>query len=344
MKYSRFQKLQKYYLGEPVSPPEYKRGSFITTDEWESIEDCESDKPEYIWNIVSNEYICVETDRTGIFEKYEKLQAYDKDTAEPAEPPQYKEGSFIGIGQWDNTEYCEGGKASLLASIVGTANSNRNVYLSINGGHNNLQLNVMSNNSFEQNISDNYLVSCKNMFSSNEIYTLEILLDTHLVRDFSSMFYQSILGKLRKLEIYWMDVSQATNMNLMFSGCKNFTELDLLFLNTSTSKLTTCESMFSGCSNLKKLDLSNLNVSGLKTWRNMFSGCKNLIELDLSGWNLLDLIDNQIPFESKVYGVFDECNSLTTIYVRNCDTDTLDVIKYALEDSNIIDQVSLISN
>lgn len=41
MELSRYQKLQKYYLGVPVEPPEYKQGDLIETGEWESLELCE---------------------------------------------------------------------------------------------------------------------------------------------------------------------------------------------------------------------------------------------------------------------------------------------------------------
>ena len=44
--YNRYQKLQKYYLGVPVDPPEYQKGESIETGEWETIEQCENIKEE----------------------------------------------------------------------------------------------------------------------------------------------------------------------------------------------------------------------------------------------------------------------------------------------------------
>lgn len=44
--YKRYQKYQKYYLGQPVDPPEYKKGELIETGEWETIEQCENIKEE----------------------------------------------------------------------------------------------------------------------------------------------------------------------------------------------------------------------------------------------------------------------------------------------------------
>lgn len=114
-RYNRYQKLQKYYLGEPISPPEYKQGTLITTGEWDSIEDCENDiiPGSFDWKVVPNEYICVETDEVNIFEKYEKLQAYNKDTGEAIEPPQYKQGSLITTGEWENINDCNDGKSPI---------------------------------------------------------------------------------------------------------------------------------------------------------------------------------------------------------------------------------------
>ena len=40
-KYKRYQKLQKYYLGVPVEPAEYKEGELIDTKDYNSIEECE---------------------------------------------------------------------------------------------------------------------------------------------------------------------------------------------------------------------------------------------------------------------------------------------------------------
>lgn len=42
--FNRYQKLQKYYLGVPVDPPEYKQGDLIETGEWETLEQCENIK------------------------------------------------------------------------------------------------------------------------------------------------------------------------------------------------------------------------------------------------------------------------------------------------------------
>lgn len=103
--YTRYQKLQKYYLGEPVSPPEYKQGQVVGVGDWNSIEECLGYT--IIWKVVPNEYICERTDVSGTYEQYEKLQAYYKEVDKPVEPASYKKGQLIETGGWDSLYDCE---------------------------------------------------------------------------------------------------------------------------------------------------------------------------------------------------------------------------------------------
>lgn len=86
--YSRYVKLQKYYLGQPVEPAIYKKGDYITTDDFDTLDDCLYD---YIW-IPTDKTICVNSG--GVITKYVSLQAYiNPDT--PVEPAIYKPGDVI---------------------------------------------------------------------------------------------------------------------------------------------------------------------------------------------------------------------------------------------------------
>lgn len=88
MAYNRYVKLQKYYLGQPVEPAIYKKGGYVTTDDYDTLDDC---MYEYIW-IPTDKTICV--NNGGVITKYTALQAYiDQDT--PAEPAIYKPGEVI---------------------------------------------------------------------------------------------------------------------------------------------------------------------------------------------------------------------------------------------------------
>ena len=107
-RYNRYQKLQKYYLGVPVNPPEYKQGGLITTGEWETIEDCETEDS-FLWKDLDNEYICEEAqpiERYVVkpgeymcdnFNKYyvEKLQYCYGQICVDAVPEQTRTGSLI---------------------------------------------------------------------------------------------------------------------------------------------------------------------------------------------------------------------------------------------------------
>lgn len=88
--YKRYQKLQKYYLGVPVEPAEYKEGELIGIKDYNSIEECEQD---LVWRETDG-YICeVQTDGKTYY-KYKKLLGYHSDGT-PTNPEIYKKGDLI---------------------------------------------------------------------------------------------------------------------------------------------------------------------------------------------------------------------------------------------------------
>lgn len=101
--YNRYQKLQKYYLGVPVDPPEYQKGELVTTDEFLNLDVCEN---VYNWVVVPNEYMCFLDTDTNTYERFEKLQAYDKETNQPVEPPLFIAGELLTDGCTE--EECNG--------------------------------------------------------------------------------------------------------------------------------------------------------------------------------------------------------------------------------------------
>lgn len=89
-KYNQYQKLQKYYLGVPVEPAEYKEGELIGIKDYNYIEECET---EIVW-METNGYICeVQTDGKTYY-KYKKLLGYHSDGT-PTNPEIYKKGDLI---------------------------------------------------------------------------------------------------------------------------------------------------------------------------------------------------------------------------------------------------------
>ena len=102
-------------------------------------------------------------------------------------------------------------------------------------------------------------------------------------------------------ELY--DVSNVTDMSVMFYECSRLTSLDLSGWNTS--KAIYMENMFQECSRLTSLDLSGWNTSKVTDIRAMFHNCSALTSLDLSGWNTSKVTD--------ISGMFYNCSALTSI-------------------------------
>lgn len=88
--YNRYEKLQKYYLGQPVVPAIYKKGDFVSSYETNDIGDCEV---ALVW-METDGYICeVQTDGET-YSKYKKLLGYHSDGT-PTNPEIYKKGDLI---------------------------------------------------------------------------------------------------------------------------------------------------------------------------------------------------------------------------------------------------------
>ena len=67
----------------------------------------------------------------------------------------------------------------------------------------------------------------------------------------------------------------------------------------------------------------------------MFSDCESLESLNLSNFDTSNVTDMRY--------MFDGCYKLRTIYMRNCSQTTIDKIKDALSEANILDQVTIIT-
>ena len=96
------------------------------------------------------------------------------------------------------------------------------------------------------------------------------------------------------LNLAWLDTSNITDMEYMFSNCDNVTELDLS--NFNTSNVTNMKNMFYYCSDLESLDLSNFNTSNVTNMKNMFSECRSITYLDISSFNISKVTDTGSMF------------------------------------------------
>ena len=124
--------------------------------------------------------------------------------------------------------------------------------------------------------------------------TLDVSSLTNCIQcdDFSDIFkYFYKVKHIIGLEDW--DVSEVTNMNGMFSDCRNFNS-DLS--NWDVSNVKSMRRMFSNCKNFN-CDLSKWNVSNVEDMGFMFRGCKNF-NSDLSKWNVSNVEDMGFMFLS----------------------------------------------
>ena len=111
--------------------------------------------------------------------------------------------------------------------------------------------------------------------------------------------------------LQYLNTSEVIQMNSMFKGCNNLTELDLS--NFNTAKVTDMNNMFESCQNLTSLDLSSFNTAQVTNMSNMFEHCKELVSLDLSNFNTANV--------KSMKNMFDECEKLVSLDISNFNTE-----------------------
>ena len=133
-------------------------------------------------------------------------------------------------------------------------------------------------------------------------------LDTGLVINMDSMFYGS--DNVTNLDLSNFDTSNVTNMNYMLN-CESLTNLNIR--NFDTSNVTDMSYMFYECNNLISLDLSNFDTSNVTDMHEMFENCSSLTDLDLSNFNPNNVTDMSY--------MFNNCSGLTSLNLSNFDKD-----------------------
>ena len=128
-------------------------------------------------------------------------------------------------------------------------------------------------------------------------------LNTSEVSSMNHMF--SCCYSLTSLDLSHFDTSQVTDMNDMFWSCKNLTSLNLS--NFDTGNVTVMGRMFCYCGNLLSLDISNFNTEKVTEMAAMFSGCSSMTSLDLSIFNTSKV--------TSMASMFNNCSSLTSLSI-----------------------------
>ncbi|MBR5169290.1 MAG: BspA family leucine-rich repeat surface protein [Muribaculaceae bacterium] len=108
----------------------------------------------------------------------------------------------------------------------------------------------------------------------------------------------------------YLNTSEVTNMNNMFTGCSSLTSLDVSGFNTSNVEYMA--NMFSYCSNLTNLDLSSFNTSNVSFMSGMFSYCGRLQSVNLSSFNTSNVVE--------MSDMFAECNKLASVDLSSFNT------------------------
>ena len=104
---------------------------------------------------------------------------------------------------------------------------------------------------------------------------------------------------LSSIDLSNWDVSNVTNMKIMFQLCSTLTSVGDLS-NWDTSNVIDTGWMFYGCSSLTSIDLSNWNMSNVTNLKAMFYGCSKLTSSgDISNWNVSNVTDMSYMFLSN---------------------------------------------
>ena len=133
-------------------------------------------------------------------------------------------------------------------------------------------------------------------------------LNTSEVTNMQNMFTHC--NKLTSLDLSHFNTAKVTSMRYLFSFCYELTSLDLS--SFSTANVTDMGDMFSGCTGLTSLDLSSFNTAKVTNMYRMFSGCTGLTNLDLSGFNTFQVI--------QMSGMFNDCSGLRNVNLSSFNT------------------------
>ena len=131
------------------------------------------------------------------------------------------------------------------------------------------------------------------------------LYDVSNVTDMNMMFHSATT--LTSLDLSSWDTSKVTTMENMFSVCRSISYLDIS--NFDTNNVTTMRYMFNSGTSLESLDLSHFQTSKVTTMENMFSVCSRLTDLDLSSFDLTNV--------TNMINMFWNCTALTNLQLND---------------------------
>ena len=179
---------------------------------------------------------------------------------------------------------------------------------------------------FNQNINTGMIESTREMFAGCSSLTNESLaamasLDVRNVKDMGYMF--ASCSSIKKADFTNIEVNELTNMEGMFSGCKDLTDVSF-GAKFDTSKVTNMSHLFEGCENLKGTPLNqNINTNPKKTsfLAKLFGDGNNN---DPTNYNVLDLSDLNTENVTDMSGMFLNCSGINVIDISNINTESVE--------------------
>ncbi len=133
-------------------------------------------------------------------------------------------------------------------------------------------------------------------------------------RPVSTCAWFSGMNSLTSIDgLTYLNTSEVTIMQSMFSGCEKLTTLDLSSFDTR--KVTDMYSMFNRCKKLTNLDLSSFDTRKVTDMMFMFAVCSSLETLDVSSFDTRNV--------TYMRGMFQSCSSLETLDLCSFDTRNL---------------------
>ena len=286
--YNRYEKLRKVYVcndGSKIYTDEYQKGYLVQEyEEFESVDDCEGTSsggtPTTMYQWVDVEYDSLNTD-TYLCQGYDlysvQKQQYSNDSGKTwydVEPLNKRQKDLIE----SNSEVCGYEPSSTCSQCedCGEYQGNRfygkaigNIFANVNGYFLTLKKDYSNEITwfeypYEEKISK-LLINTEDSLTTKAINWDGIvdiceIPDVSLISDFS-YFFASFSGSCIKC-LDNMNMSNATDIGMMFAHCYCLQHVDLSKLNLS--KVTECGGLFFGCKQLKTVNLGSLELSQLE--------------------------------------------------------------------------------
>ena len=160
----------------------------------------------------------------------------------------------------------------------------------------------------------------------NAIYCVPGTLGTPLLAEYSQSGQLILMGTANQNDIYQPE-------NLDDSKKKSITSVDISHLDIST--VTSLHNFLMGYVNLKKVDFGGKIHSNVTDLHFMLNWCTSLEEVDFSGCDLSGVTD--------CGGFLFNCSNLKTIKAIRCNDATLEILRNALSDVGLSEQVEIVT-